>query len=135
MTSASDTPETTVTDTLPSVTVFVCTSCGKTSNDPNGPASRGEILLDRLTKAAKPHAHIKTQAVDCFAVCTREVTIAFSAPGKWSYVIGDTDPARDIDDILTAATAVANAPHGVPKLKERPAFFRTGVISRIPPRD
>ncbi|WP_193371113.1 hypothetical protein [Pelagibius marinus] len=33
-----------------------------------------------------------------------------------------------------AARAVADSPHGVPAMEDRPAFFREGVIARVPPQ-
>lgn len=71
--------------------------------------------------------------VDCFAVCERPVTVAFQAPGRWTYLIGGADPAGDLTDIIAAAKAVAASPHGIPAMAERPPFFRRGVIARLPP--
>ncbi len=55
-----------------------------------------------------------------------------------TYVVGDLEsPASDlpghVDEILAAATAYAKTDNGIVPWKERPATFRKGVISRIPP--
>ncbi len=76
---------------------------------------------------------IGIEAVECLAVCDRVVTLAFRAPGKWSYLVGDADPSVDTADILAAARSVAASPHGVPAMADRPPFFRRGTIARLPP--
>lgn len=115
------------------VTVFVCTACGQAAQPDSPEGSDGQRLFSALSAAAARFPGITIADVDCLAVCETPVVIAFSSPGKWSYVIGGADPARDAGDILAAATAVAASPHGVPAIKDRPPFFKKGVVSRIPP--
>jgi predicted metal-binding protein len=54
-------------------------------------------------------------------------------PGKWTYVIGDLEPALHVGDVVDAAVAFQRAPNGIVPWGERPIPFRKGVISRIPP--
>lgn len=113
------------------VVVHVCTACGET-DDATGPAP-GRNLFDRLAGHCRGDRRIAVHPVDCLAVCERPVTIAFQAPGKWSYTIGDIDPdGTPLADIAAAARAVADSPSGVPKMSDRPPFFRRGVIARLP---
>ena len=117
---------------LASVCIQVCATC---DNRPDAGPDRtaGQSLHAALVAACTGEPGLTVEAVPCLAVCERPVTIAFRAPGKWSYVIGDVDIARDLPDIVLAAHAVAAAPHGVPAMDRRPRFFRTGVICRLPP--
>ncbi|WP_340118678.1 DUF1636 domain-containing protein [Pelagibius sp. 7325] len=117
---------------MASVCLQVCVSC---SDAAGGEPSAGRRLYEALVKACAGNPEISVAPVDCFAVCDRPVTLAFSAMEgeRWSYLIGGADAARDIADILSAAKAVAASPHGVPAMAERPSFFRKGVIARMPP--
>ncbi|GAB4372848.1 MAG: hypothetical protein Kow00114_34520 [Kiloniellaceae bacterium] len=88
-----------------------------------------------MSAACADDPDVTVAPVDCFAVCDRPVTLAFRALDgqRWSYLIGGAEPERDLADILAAARAVAASPHGVPAMADRPAFFRNGVIARVPP--
>lgn len=110
--------------------IHVCASCEVETAEGSEPA--GQALYTRLRLAAGEDVLVR--AAPCFAVCERPVTVAFGAPGKWTYVIGDV--AADIDPakVFAAAAAVARAPSGVPPLPERPRFFRHGVVARVPPQ-
>lgn len=117
------------------VTIRVCTSCA--APDSEDAPTAGERLFRSLleARATAPEAFraIAIEPVDCFAVCERPVTLAFQAAGKWSYVVGDVAPDIAVEEVRRAARAVADSPHGVPKLNRRPAFFRSGVVCRLPP--
>lgn len=116
---------------MSSVCLQVCVLCGEGASSDAVPA--GRQLYEALEAAAVEFPEIEVAAVDCLAVCDRPVTLAFRAVGKWSYLIGGADPARDLADIIAAARAVAASEHGIPAMAERPRFFREGVIGRLPP--
>lgn len=106
--------------------------CGGDDSAP-GALPAGRRLFLALGAAADDIPGIRIEPVDCLAVCDRTVTLAFRAPDKWSYVVGDADPDADVADILAAARSVAASPHGVPAMADRPPFFRRGTIARLPP--
>ncbi|PCI05520.1 MAG: hypothetical protein COB78_02685 [Hyphomicrobiales bacterium] len=108
------------------VCVQVCTLCMET-------ASRE--LYEKLCEASSDLPDIKIEPVECMAVCDNPTTIAFRAPGKWSYVIGGVGANGDVEDVIRAAQAVAKSSLGIPKMNERPLFFRNGVICRLPPHE
>lgn len=120
-----------VTATGGRVVLDVCVSCESAQG------AVGRRLYDSLRAACADEPSVSVRAVDCLAVCERPVVVAFRALGRWSYMIGDTSADEAVDDsieaVMTAARAVARAPHGVPAMEERPAFFRKGVICRLPP--
>ena len=115
---------------MSAVCLQVCVLCSE--GEPADAVPAGRRLYEALQAAAAELPEIEVEAVDCFAVCDRPVTLAFRAPRKWSYLIGGAG-AGDLDDILTAAAAVAASPHGIPAMEDRPPFFRDGVIARLPP--
>ena len=113
------------------VTIFVCGSC-KSGED--GADRPGQRLIDRLSaRLVGEGSDIDVRPVDCLAVCKRPATISFVAPGKWTYVIGDIDVEAHVDDVIEAARAYADSETGVVAWKQRPVFFRKGVIARVPP--
>ncbi len=111
------------------VTVFVCTACGAGPGRP----SPGEALARALLARVPGDGSVRIEPVDCLAVCDHPCTIAFSARDKWTYLVGGIDPDHDLDDILLAANRLAASEQPVLALADRPAFFRKGVIGRIPP--
>lgn len=114
------------------VCLQVCVLCGEAAGRE---VSAGRRLYEALVAAASDRSDISIAPVECLAVCDRPVTLAFRATEgtRWSYLIGDADPAADVSDIIDAAQAVAASPHGVPAMDDRPPFFRKGVIARMPP--
>jgi len=116
---------------MASLCLQVCALCGEGDTPEAVPA--GRRLYEALRQAAADLPDIEVEAVGCFAVCDRPVTLAFRAPGKWSYLVGGADPAGDVAQILAAARAVADSAHGVPAMDDRPPLFRRGVIARMPP--
>jgi predicted metal-binding protein len=110
----------------PRVCLQICVAYGA------GDGNAGRRLYDALSAAAADLPDIAMAPVDCLAVCDRPVTLAFQALGKWSYIVGGAGEV-DLADILAAARAVAASPHGIPAMDDRPSFFRSGVIARVPP--
>ncbi len=110
----------------PSATLLVCVTC-KSDAGPVGVALY-EALNARL--AAEP---IALRPVECLSVCKRPCTVALTAPGKWTYVVGDLDGREHLEDVVAAARRYAAAPDGLVPWRERPLPFRKGVVSRTPP--
>ena len=111
----------------------VCVACGAAAGGDAAAPTAGHRLYHALRAASGEIPEIEVMPVDCLAVCDRPVTLAFQAPGKWTYLIGGADADGDVADILAAARAVAASPHGIPAMDARPPFFRDGVIARLPP--
>ncbi|RFB76395.1 DUF1636 family protein [Methylovirgula sp. 4M-Z18] len=113
-------------------TLYFCVTCKGTFNADERPgAALYEAVLAKWPEQARDAVEIKT--VECLSVCKRPATLALAAPGKWTYVIGDLDPAVHADDIVDGALKFAASPDGVIPWRERPQCFRKGVISRVPP--
>ena len=78
--------------------------------------------------AVKGLTGLKVEPVECLAVCKRPCTLAITASGKWTYLIGDLDPELHIEEIAAAAVSYQGSEHGIVPWKERPPTFRRGVI-------
>jgi predicted metal-binding protein len=118
MTGASD---------INDATLFVCVTCRAGDDRP------GQALFDALGERLREETGIALRAVECLSVCKRPCTVALSARGKWTYVVGDLNQADHLDEIVTAARRFAQTSDGLVPWRERPLPFRKGVISRTPP--
>jgi predicted metal-binding protein len=116
----------------PGATIFICVTCRH--GDDEG-ARPGKILFDAIEArlAARESGDVALQAAECLSVCKRPCTVALSAPGKWTYVVGDLDTAAHADDVIEAAVKFAATTDGIVPWRERPQSFRKGVVSRVPP--
>jgi len=117
------------------VTVFVCTSCRRAAEDAGAIDQPGAALVGALQHRldAAGAADITVTPMECLAVCKRPCTVAVTADGCWTYVIGDLDPDRHAGDIADAVLAYRASGNGIVPWAERPACFKKGVVARIPP--
>lgn len=118
-------------DAVP-VVLSVCVNCR--GPDPDG-VNPGEALLAAL-RAAAPADHgcdLRIRPVQCLSVCKRPCTAALASPGRYTYVFGDLDPARDAAALLDCVRTYAEREHGYMLWRERPEALRGGIVSRIPP--
>lgn len=117
-------------------TVFVCINCRRRISEGDNPEAfdrPGAGLAEALQTRLADQPAIDVVPVDCLAVCKRPCTVAVTAPGKWTYLVGDLDPTAHLAEIETAVRAFAATSNGIVPWKERPQTFRKGVISRVPP--
>lgn len=113
--------------------IRVCVKC-RAAGAPKGPIEErmGFHLYRALVDAAAGADDVVVEPVECFKVCVRPVTVALSAPGKWTCLFGDF-PEGGTADILDAARDYAATPDGIiPKDEMRPAL-KLGQIARVPP--
>jgi predicted metal-binding protein len=110
-------------------TLYVCVTCK------SGEDRLGQALFDALNARvnADDEAGFSLRAVECLSVCKRPCTVALTAHGKWTYVVGDLSLDSHLEDIVTAARRFARTEDGIVPWRERPIPFRKGVISRTPP--
>jgi len=118
------------------VTIFVCVSCRRRLGDDDDSFDQpGRGLAEAIEARLQgdTQARVAVTAVDCLAVCKRPCTVALAGADKWTYLIGDLDPASHVDEIVAAAKSFAASENGIVPWRERPASFRKGVIARVPP--
>jgi predicted metal-binding protein len=114
--------------------VFVCISCRRRLGDDETQFDHpGPALAENVRALLAHEPLIDVVDVECLAVCKRPCTVALAADGKWTYVVGDLDNLIHCDEVAAAARAYTQSVNGIVPWKERPATFRKGVISRIPP--
>lgn len=114
--------------------VFVCTACRLVVENGDEADNRpGIAFAAALRKKLADDAAVEVRAVECLAVCKRPCTVALIADGKWTYLVGDLDAARHMDEVAAMARAYAASPNGIVAWRERPQCFRSGVVARVPP--
>ncbi|MCI0431023.1 MAG: DUF1636 domain-containing protein [Rhodospirillales bacterium] len=115
------------------VVVYVCITCGR---DESADETAGRRMLAAIVAAAAAAGladRLIPVAVECLSVCKRPCTIAIAAPGKWTYVYGDIDPAADAASVVEGISRYANSADGLVPWRQRPERFRKGVVARTPP--
>ncbi len=116
--------------------IYICKTCkpeGFTGEDGDRP---GNLLAKELVAAARAkglNVDVEMKAVDCLSVCTRPCTVTFSAEGKFTYIVGDLEPGRDVDDLLAFSELYGAATDGITTWRERPECVRKHTIARVPP--
>ncbi|SFC63683.1 Predicted metal-binding protein [Bosea sp. CRIB-10] len=117
----------------PGCTIHVCTVCRRQREDlPEGYDQPG-IALAAVLDERFAGSGIAVVPVECLSVCKRPCTIALTAEGKWTYLIGDLDAGLHLDEIVSGAEKFAASANGIVPWKERPVSFRKGVVARVPP--
>lgn len=71
--------------------------------------------------------------VRCMSQCKRPCVVAFSGAGRFTYLFGDLDSARDAPIILDAFALYCSRSDGFMERFERPEVMRAGILGRIPP--
>jgi predicted metal-binding protein len=116
--------------------LYICVSCRRRGAEPvaEGEQTDGRLLYGAVKSLADgmgKHAPAQILPTLCFANCERGCSVGLSAPGKWSYLVGEIGPEYAAD-LLTYAAAYAKAKTGVVLPSGRPASLQTSVIARFP---
>ena len=107
--------------------LVVCTTCRRQGTDPLAPRD-GARLSEALTARGVPH-----DRQECLSACGHSCVVVFRGAGLWTYVQGDIDPDRHLDDIADMARAYAATTDGIVPWRSRPEVIRKHTIARIPP--
>lgn len=122
-------------------TIFVCQTCASIwQNGKRVGTSGGQHLLDQLMElyqnwSLAPEFTIKS--IECMSACDRSCVVAFTAPGKLTYLFGDlssnveTLPAISAA-VLECASLYLTKPDGLMPWSERPELLKQGILARIP---
>jgi predicted metal-binding protein len=112
------------------VDLLVCTTCRAPGADPAAP--RAGAALAALLAGAAPEG-VRVVPVECLSNCSRGCTVALRGAGRWTYVYGDLEPARDLAQLVHGAAKYRATADGLVPWRERPEHFRKHCIARIPP--
>ena len=124
-------PAETVPLAAPRARLSVCVTCkrGPVTDDAPRP---GAVLMAELSALDVPPG-VTLQPVECLSSCSRGCAVALSAPGKWTYVYADLDPAAHAAAVLHGAALYAASPDGIVPWRDRPEVFRKQSVARVPP--
>ncbi len=116
-------------------TLFVCVTCRMQSAEPSSSEQprAGGRLLEAIHAVAAEHRDVTVVPVECLSNCSRACTVAVTAPGKWTYIVGALDPDVHADDVLAFARLHQVHEAGLPPWRERPEYIRKNTIARVPP--
>lgn len=118
-------------------TLFICTRCkpeGWRGDDDDRPGRQlARAIRERSSVALIEGAGCL--GVRCMSQCKRPCVVAFSGPGRFTYLFGDLDPVRDVDAVLAAFALYCERSDGFLERFERPDVMRGGILGRIPPLD
>ena len=116
--------------------LYVCVSCRRRGAEPvaEGEQTDGRRLYEAVKALADgmgKDAPAQVLPTLCFANCERGCSAGISAPGQWSYLMGDLGPEH-AEDLLAYADTYAKAKTGVVLPSKRPASLEKTVIARFP---
>ncbi|MEM9756499.1 MAG: DUF1636 domain-containing protein [Pseudomonadota bacterium] len=117
----------------PQVELLVCTKCRQGQEIPEDAERPGAALFRRLSEAAIDG--VSVMPVECLSNCKQGCTVALRGPGRWTYVYGRFEPARDAAIVAEGAAKYAATADGLVPWRERPEHFRKNCIARVPPFD
>ncbi|WP_135504291.1 DUF1636 family protein [Roseovarius aestuariivivens] len=104
--------------------IVVCSTCEGV--DGKGFAAR---LRDGI---AARGLDVTVQEHDCLSNCARPLSLAFSAPGKATYLFADIDPKIDLEDTLAFAALFAASENGWIEDARPAGRLRFCLLGRVP---
>lgn len=119
----------------------VCMRCKPpewTGSDAQRP---GQQLAEAIAARLRDHPPgpdaqpVRLRRIRCMSQCKRACVVAFSGAGRFTYLFGDLDPARDAGAVLEAFALYRSRIDGFMERPERPDVMRAGILGRIPPLD
>jgi predicted metal-binding protein len=113
--------------------ITVCTSCKHKGTE----CRPGFALIKKLRATINAAGNaipedFEVSGVACMAGCDRPCMVAYHGSRKATYLLGDIDPAVDIDDLVTFAQQYAYLHDGWCSLVDRPGRLRKHTLARAP---
>ena len=114
--------------------ISVCISCRATGAPDDDVSRPGRRLLDGLRSALTwvEGQDFEVAAINCMAGCERPCTVAYTAQNKATYLFGDIDTDRDVDDLVAFAQQYAQLADGWCSSTTRPAGLANKTLARVP---
>jgi len=126
-------------ESVPDICLSVCMRCKPPSWTGPDAERPGQLLAQALAARLRDDASrgvtlpVRLRRIRCMSQCKRACAVAFSGAGRFTYLFGDLDPARDVDAVLEAIALYRSRPDGFIERNERPDVMRAGILGRIPP--
>jgi predicted metal-binding protein len=113
----------------------VCVLCRSPDWSLSDGARPGAVLAQQLDRALAARAMPSSvrRNVRCMSQCKRPCAVAFSAPGRFTYLFGDLVALRDAAAVADAFALYVARPDGLMERFERPEALRAGILARVPP--
>jgi predicted metal-binding protein len=124
------------TDIAVATEIIICTTCRPAASSRDVPAA-GEVLLEAVQVASwelDGAQKVRVRGQACLSSCERACTVAFQAPGKYTYFFGDlAADGTTATQLLACAQLHADSTDGNLLRKDRPERLRKGILARLPP--
>ncbi|WP_073198543.1 DUF1636 family protein [Roseovarius marisflavi] len=104
--------------------IVVCSTCDGTDGKSFAAALRAALAERAMAFEVQDH--------ECMSNCGRPLSVAFSAPGKATYLFGDIDTTRDLADTLAFATLYAGCADGWIEDARAAGRLRHCLVGRVP---
>ena len=104
--------------------VVVCSTCEGTDGIAFAAVLRQAFAERDMDFVVQDHA--------CMSNCARPLSVAFSAPGKATYLFGDIDPETDLADTLAFAGLYADTADGWIEDARPAGRLRFCLVGRVP---
>jgi len=125
------------TDNIGSCILHVCTSC-RISGAPREPKEdrQGFILYKKISEAIRDNDlqdRVELRPAECLSICPRPCGIALSSAGAWTYLFGDQEPNKTVQEILDCLKLYLKTSDGFMVRGLRPKALRSSILGRVPP--
>lgn len=104
--------------------IVVCSTCEGVDGKGFAAELRGALARRGMDFDVQDH--------DCLSNCARPLSMAVTAPGKTTYLFGDIDPGRDLDDTLDFCGLFAASEDGWIEDARPAGRLRFCLIGRVP---
>jgi len=116
-------------------TLFVCVLC-QAKKDSLNELNSGQSLFENLSRelaTCEWHEAIDLYPVRCMGACDRSCMVAFAAPNKLTFIVGELSPTDSVSDLLQFSGQYVKHCEGKVPYKERPNAVKKGIHAVLPP--
>lgn len=120
---------------MPSNEIQICIECGK-DNDPGDASRCGERLygvVENLMHDSSLREHFAVRSIACLGNCDHRCRLTIASLDKWSWSIGDIDPATDKPFLEDFLKQWAENPTGLIPKKDRSQLLLDKALGRHAP--
>lgn len=117
-------------------TLFVCVLCRPPKSSAIDASQGGQSLFEHLSQELSTcgwHDAIDLHPVRCMGACSRSCVVAFSAPNKLTFILGELSPTDSVPELLQFSGQYVTHPEGKVPYKDRPNAVKEGIHAVLPP--
>ena len=117
------------------VELSVCISCRRDRSGPyDAEKTDGRPFAQAVEATAQEATNLRVRRIGCLLQCDHGCSAGLTAPGKWSYALGNLPPTQASADMLVAfAKLYADSPDGVVPFARWPRGIQAHFSARLPP--